>query len=188
MHQDLGTFNGEPLYVDSYFTTNCSYSVSFPNRNNKQNIPFSFMATDATKGFSITLCDLSALMDQMISNPNIYYQESLLVTRVTKSGSSTTRTVSNITGSEEGSEEIKGDSDYILLPMTLMTCLQEGTYPLAFDYKSVDLTAGGNHLLMFEWEAPVKVAPEMSWIDNWDETKDISGTITLKKVKPDQEN
>ncbi|MBO4428201.1 MAG: hypothetical protein J5771_06955 [Bacteroidales bacterium] len=188
MHQDLGTLSGEPLYADTYFNTNCSYSVSFPNRNNKQNIPFTFMATDATKGFSITLCDLSALMSQMLSNPNIYYEESLLVTKVTKSGSTSTRIVSNITGTEEGSEEIKGDSDYILLPMTLVTCLQEGTHQLSFDYASLDPTAGGNHMLMLEWEAPIKIAPEMSWIDNWDETKDISGTITLKKIQPEQGN
>lgn len=182
-HSELGSLNGETLYSDIYSSVTCSYSVSYPYQNDIIDKEFSVAVTDSRKMVSLQFFDLSALTGQIISNPSLLNEISLLVTRVTTTGNEHTKHVSNITGTEESDEEINDENDsYLLPPMVMVFCLEEGTHTLKINDAQSITPEGGVYALMMEGSFPTHYAPETTWLQGWDDTVSYSGSITIRKA------
>ena len=139
--------------------------------------------------YSVVALDLYA--DGLsLGNLEWIYDISLLVPRLHKSRSASAQIEDSWEGSSsntDGSGET--DTDGFLIVFGMFFSLQEGTHDLIFE----DAAAAASgalpevYLAMVESDAPSPGSGAEDWITTTNETHDVSGTITIRKLSGNDE-
>ena len=187
-HQEISDPEHGILWThDDYNNSSISYSFSWYRNNSRSDVPFRGSAENCAKMTPIAFNDADGLS---LGNLEWIYDISLLVPRLHKNRSASQRIEDSWEGSSSNTDGTGvEDTDGFLIVFGMFFSLQEGTHNLIFE----DAAAAASgalpevYLAMVESDAPSPGSGAEDWITTTNETHDVSGTITIRKLSGKEE-
>ncbi|MBR6002647.1 MAG: hypothetical protein IK045_07270 [Bacteroidales bacterium] len=181
LHDDLFSWDR-----DEYYNSTLSFSMSFPTNNSKSDVAFESTANDSRKMTPVPLVPYSSAVS--MSDLNWLYDNALLVARLNSTHTLSVRVEDTLEGPSSNTETKNSEVDGFLLPSSLHFSLQEGTHTLSFEGSAAAFSGAlpEVYIALVESEPPYPGDGAEAWITNHNNTKTISGTITIHKVTPEE--